>query len=111
MSSKRRFVLLNNRVGNIGRWNNGRRVFVGHGVEETLSDKVSNGGNSIGLMMLGLLLKDVTGIGQGTKVALGITKVVKHVGSSAVDGRASVPEAEIGLTSKDEDICHVNQLL
>jgi hypothetical protein len=57
---------------------------------------------------------DVTGRGKITEVGLSITKMLHHVGPSAIDKRLSVPETTIlledWLLCKD-DISEVNHLL
>lgn len=106
-SSKRRVALLEGSICNIGRLNDGRGFVGRQSVKETLSNKISHSGGSVRLVS-GLLMKDIASIGQGTKVALGVSEMVKHGGPGPVDKRASVPETEIllenGLASKD-DVC------
>ena len=87
-SNKRRVALLENSICNIGWWNDERRFFSGH-LKEMLSNKISHSGNSVS-MVSELLLKYVASIKQGSKVTLGISGMVKHVGPGAFNNRASV---------------------
>ncbi len=88
-------------------------VIGGQSIKEALSNKISHSGERVGLMR-GLLVKDVTRIGKGTKVALGVPKMVQHVGQGAFDDRTAVPETKIllenWLASKN-DVGHINHLL
>ena len=113
-SGKSRVALLEGNIGNIERWRRNEKRFIGgHSVKEALGNKISHSGDGVGLVR-GLLVKDVASIGKGTKVALGVPKMVQHIGPGAVDNGTAVPETKIllenGLASKN-DIGHVNHLL
>lgn len=113
-SGKSRVALLEDNIGDVGcGWRNKRKVIGGQSIKEALRNKISHSGDRVGLMR-GLLVKDVTSIGKGTKVALGVPKMVQHVGPCAFDNRTAVPETKIllenWLASKN-DIGHVDHLL
>jgi hypothetical protein len=105
--------LLKGGVGSIGREGDWRRGVRRKSIKKTLSDKVSHGGNSIGLMGR-LLMKDVTSSRERAKIALGVTKVSEHVSPGAFSGRTSIPKTKIllenGLAGKNH-IRHVHHLL
>jgi hypothetical protein len=59
--------------------------------KETLGNKISHFSNSVSLME-GLLMKDIASSREVAEVGLGIAEMLKHVGPSAYNGWAAIPE-------------------